>query len=312
MEKILREVQRSTIDYEEYYSQIVLSEYYYGQNYGAYGSTFYDLGGGGPLSELTALVTAGGDGIDGTDCSGTMPYDEYFFTEDCEGLDSSTYDTNMGLHPTAGDELSENALCETVDCDGVENALQTELYLIDSSASRKVIFALESFTNDIGDDEQVISMLALTGDDVDGDGITDYWECSEEYTCENDSVNHWYYYSDPDVLTSQSYNIPEGSMDLTSGGIDDDDFEPITPSGMNVVELYFYIAPFEDPYRAFSETDQSVQQHPHVIVYMTVEPSSELTQGLLGEDWTLTLQGSASAAVFSDVPSEYQGWWRWE
>jgi len=300
MEKILREIQRSTIDYDEYYSQLVLDFVVYGQNYGVYGSTFYDPGsGGGPLTSYDG----GGDGIDGDDCT----YDsEYFFTEDCQSLDTSTYDVNFGVHPVSGDELSMNALCTTAGCDDIGNSLQSQLYLIDGSASRKVMLALENFTNDLGDQESVIYMLEMTGTDVDNDGITDYWACADSYTCQ-DSVRHY----NSDGSTYEDYAVPEAQLDLEVGDLDDGDFEPITPVGMNIVELSFYIAPFEDPYRAFSETDQSVQQHPHVIVYMTVAPSSDMTQGFLGEEWTLTLQGTASVGVFDSVPSEYRGWWRY-
>lgn len=301
MEKILREIQRSTIDYDEYYSQLVLvGSLVYGQNYGVYGSTFYTPGsGGGPLTSYDG----GGDGIRGGDCT----YDsEYFFTEDCQSLDTSTYDVNFGVHPVSGDELSMNALCNTAGCDDIGNSLQSQLYLINSGASRKVMIALENFTNDLGDDESVISMLEMTGTDVDDDWVTDYWACAASYTCQ-DSVRHY----NSDGSTYENYAVPEAQLDLEVGGLDDGDFEPITPSGMNVVELSFYIAPFEDPYRAFSETDQSVQQHPHVIVYMTVAPSSDMTQGFLGEEWTLTLQGTASVGVFDSVPSEYRGWWRY-
>lgn len=306
MEKIIREVQRSTIDYSEYYSMNVLGEGCYGQNYGAYKATFYDPGTGGPLdAEIDVGIDAGGDGINCSD--GTS--DEYFFTEDCSDFDADTYDSDTGRHyysDIIGGAEDANAFCEEgVDCDDIGYSLQDELYLINSNGSEKVFFARE-IKNDEG--EAVISMLVMDGVDVDGDAISDYWQCADEYDC-NDSIGHYSW----DGVTLGDYPIPECmSIDLTDGGIDDFDFEPVTPEDLDMVDLYFYISPLEDPYMGFAEADSAVMQHPHVIVVMTVAPSFALSRGLLGEDWTLTLQGTASAGVSGEVPSEYRGWWRWE
>lgn len=275
MEKILREIQRSTVDYEEYYSWLVLEAEDYGENYGAYGATFYDPGTGGPV--LTPNF-GGGDGADGLDCDED---DEYFFGMDCLDLVDDTYDTDTGEH-YAGNSDRANAFCEACDLE-VGDSSQSELYLIDGVGERKVFFALEDKENG----EKVISMLVMEGDDVDMDGISDYWGCSDDYVC-------------VDALA-----------DLSDASIEDDDFEPITPGNLDVIALDFYIAPLEDPYRAFAEEENAILQHPHVIVVMTVAPSEDLTKGLLGADWTLTLQGMASASVFDVVPSEYRGAWRW-
>ncbi|MBU1018566.1 MAG: hypothetical protein ABII07_04325, partial [Patescibacteria group bacterium] len=173
-------------------------------------------------------------------------------------------------------------------------SVQDELYLINGAGSRKVIFALEEKE----DGERVISMLEMVGyDDEDGDGVMDFWGCSEDYVCNQDDAH--------------GYDVPEEDNDLEAGPIDDGEFEPVTPGNLNIVDLTFFVAPLEDPYRAFAEGEDVIQQYPHVVVVMTVAPSVGLTQGLLGEDWTLTIQGVASANVFGVVPSEYRGGWRW-
>lgn len=285
LSKILREVERSTIDYEEYYSKLVLGSTYYGQNYGAYGATFYDPGTGGPLG---LPILGGGDGITGADC---VDDDEYFIGMDCEDFILNTYDTNIGEHHLGAEQA--NAFCEGCDL-GAKYSVQDELYLINGAGSRKVIFALEEKE----DGERVISMLEMVGyDDEDGDGVMDFWGCSEDYVCNQDVLH--------------GYDVPKEDNDLEMGPIDDGEFEPVTPGNLNIVDLTFFVAPLEDPYRAFAEGEDVIQQYPHVVVVMTVAPSAGLTQGLLGEDWTLTIQGVASANVFGVVPSEYRGGWRW-
>jgi len=78
------------------------------------------------------------------------------------------------------------------------------------------------------------------------------------------------------------------------------------------LSMAFVIAPFEDPYRSFAETSQSVQQHPSVTVMIDFTAGESSTAGLLGENWVVSLQQKAAAIVFGEVPSEYKGSWRWE
>lgn len=284
LEKMLREVSRSTVDYSEYYSVQVLGSTYYGQNYGIYGALFYDPGSGGPHT----VSWNGGDGIycdDGVS--------EYFFTEDCDDFLIGSYDLDTGTNPYDGLATDDyNAFCEgSADCDLVLESLQDELYLISGDGSRKALFVLEKKEDA---DEYAVSMLELEGFDIDGDSVSDYWACEDDYIC----TDEW----------PTGYLIPESNFDIDDGGIFDDDFIAITPDDITVTNLIFFITPSEDPYRAFAEASFAVQQHPHVFITMTVEPSSELSQGLLEKEWTLTLQGVASAAVFDIVPSEYKGW----
>lgn len=307
MEKITGKLQDSTInytvDYEEYYSRLVLEDTDYGQNYGAYGATFYDPGDGGPI----AIVWGeGGDGITGASCNAD---NEYFFTEDCEDFVLNSYDTNTGRHYYSDDvglETKANAFCEgAVDCGDSENYFHDELYLIDSSGTQKVIFALEEKDNG----EKVLSMVEMEGVDVDGDAITDYWRCDDDgYNCNTCSVPHY----NPVIDGFEDYSVPCEDDLSDSDDIYADDFEPIMPSNLNVIDLSFYIAPLEDPYRAFSETNNAAQGHPYVIVTMVVAASESLTEGILGGDWTVTLTEEISTNVFDVVPSEYKGGWRWE
>jgi len=300
MEKIIRQVQASAIDYNEYYSRMVLAETYYGQNYGAYGATFYDPGSDGPLRVVP--WDSGGDGVVGTECDSDS---EFFFTEDCTDFDTSSYDSNTGQH-YYDDPADASAFCEgSLDCNDVGLGLQSQLYLIDSAGTKKTIFVPE-LKDDGG---YVISMLEMDGVDVDGDATSDFWQCADGYDCSGKTVEHylpdWPAYDD-----SEDYYVSDDS-DLEDGSIEDHYFEPITPSDIDIIGLSFYIIPLEDPYKAFAESVDVIMQHPRVIVVMTVAPSSSLGEGL-SSDWTLTLQGVASTAVFDSVPSEYRGEWRWE
>ena len=307
MEKVLREIERSTIDYEEYYSHLVLGNAEYGVDYGAYGAEFYDPGVDGPAGfDLNTLIA---EPFYGVCCDDGCASEYHSSIASCTaGYEYDSYDAATYVHPydadynNSGQYLAENALCEVGPCGDVDNAHQDELYLIDGDGVRKVIFALE----DKADAEGVLSMIEMEGVDEDGDGISDYWQCSSDYTCTD--TNKVY---EVDGIAWRKLTIPNGA-DLTNGNENDDDFEPVSPSSLSVLDLNFFITPFEDPYRADGEGHPSVQQHPHVIVTMTFAPADDLTKGYLGEDWTLTIQGTASAGVFDEVESEYRGYWRWE
>ncbi len=125
LEKMLREVSRSTVDYSEYYSMQVLGgTNYYGQNYGIYGALFYDPGTDGGPHDVSW------DGGDGIYCDDGVS--EYFFTEDCDDFLVDSYDLDTGTNPYDGLATDDyNAFCEgSGDCDSVLESVRDELYLI--------------------------------------------------------------------------------------------------------------------------------------------------------------------------------------
>ena len=119
----------------------------------------------------------------------------------------------------------------------------------------------------------------LGTDEIDDDGLIDTWACdSTYYTC------------------TAGTNQPD-QADRTDNR-DYENFIPITPTAIHIDELHFYLAPIEDPFKAFAEdsalTFEHVQIHPNVII--SIE-ASYVESGVVGP--SITMQTSISTGVYS-------------
>ena len=126
----------------------------------------------------------------------------------------------------------------------------------------------------------------MDGTDTDGDGSVNSWNCASGYSCTG---------------ASTELGGP-ASSDLTNTTTDTSNFEFITPSMLNITSFYVYIAPIEDPYRAFGEDSLSVQIQPQVTIVFTATLSSDYGT-LLGTTPTITLQRTISTGVYSKINS---------
>ena len=81
---------------------------------------------------------------------------------------------------------------------------------------------------------------------------------------------------------------------------------PITPLRTHISSLKFYLAPLEDPRKAFAESDpaHAILQQPHVTIVMTVQPAASELGKFIGEDPpTLTLQSTVSSRTYREIKS---------
>lgn len=296
MERIAREIRQNNIDYEEYYRKNCrddatgggsCNELTYGESFGCYAQQFYNPGSDASL---------------GAKCNDGTPA-----TPTCI-INKNTLDINTGENPytdNASDPLEANAVCDesnrpnanaSVECDSDSLHEQEQLFLIDPAGTQKTFMALQKVS--AGPDEYSVAMLRLNGADADADGINEGWvdtaggsyNCAVGYDCSafdpTDSVKHL-----------------ENSLDDETQAFKG--FVPLTPLRTNVTSLKFFVAPLEDPRKAFAETnpDWGILQQPHVTVVMTLQPSeSELTD-FSGELPTITLQSTISSRAYSEVKS---------
>jgi prepilin-type N-terminal cleavage/methylation domain-containing protein len=301
MAKIVRELQRNTIDYEEYYNKIVLGKAAatnYSANYGKYGGNFYDLG----------------DDIRGAKCKSVInPFpitDAPCDTEQGQFLNKNTVDTNTGTNPKGAsieaDQSKASAFCDQIAvvppvlCAGASN-VQTELYLIDSFGTKKTMLGRELINKllPVPDRQYALSMMQMDGYDTNDDEVIDTWLCSEDYVCTGVDIN------DP-LGNSMGGKYPKIN-DLTAGKPDlssaYNDFIPISPTESTITDLKFIIAPLEDPRKAFAERSNKVQVQPYVTIIMTIEPAPSLSEGYMGEIPSVTFQTTVSTRVFNEVVS---------
>ncbi len=280
MQRISREIRQNTVDYEEYYNKALKNNNLYGNRYGCYASRFYNPGSeGGPKR--------GGFGAWCNDSSTAA-------TPDCV-IKKDTLDITTGQNPyvkKSSSPTDANAFCDKIFSSATPCTSklmpQNELYLINPQGKEKTLFARKK----INGDEYSLALLRLTGEDTDNDGVVEDWQtcgvtkrplcCSQGFDC----------------------NLPSSSLEstLSDTTLLDKGFISISPTRTNIKSISFYIAPFEDPRKAFAEEDL-IQQQPHVTVIMTVVPSKTVLQGYGGTPPEITLQSTIVSRVDHEVRS---------
>lgn len=168
--------------------------------------------------------------------------------------------------------------------------LQRELYLVSTGGTKKTILRRigngidddadgvvdeddDSFWLDTAEDggEQlgILQLDALT--DVDEDGELDFLSNADDFRADGDST-------------------PEG-----------EDFIPISPRSIDIVDLKFYVSPLDDPRKAFSETGKDSQIQPHVTILLTTRPGVSLRRQMVGTPFTLSVQTTVSQRHLQSV-----------
>jgi len=308
LQQISNEIQGGAIDYEEYYSMNVIQEGtggYYGINYGAYGSRFYDPGkslDGAPTENPTDL---------GVECSfpAALPPADI---ADCEVLYTLSTDLNTGQNPfdyNGSIKDNSNALCDDPGiggCAGTTGEVK-ELYLIDSTGTQKTIIARKKTTVD---DDWAVGIVRMYGRDLDQNGVMDTFSCNEEFRCFGAIGSEL-----GDIVTDVNSPFTTSEADVSAYGITlpttadlgsqfdqiNSHFVPITPRKSNITDLRFIINPIEDPYKAYSESN--VQTHPSVTIIMTMGLSKEAALDYPGTFLPVTVQATVSAGVLGKITS---------
>ncbi|MBT5016406.1 type II secretion system protein [Candidatus Peregrinibacteria bacterium] len=191
--------------------------------------------------------------------------------------------SEIGINPSSASETDAeaNAFCGgTLTCsDTIDYHETTELYLIDKTGTERTFFV----TEDDSDGNKAIAMVIMEGTDTDANGLIDTWACATEpiFTCTG----------------VDNHPLATDRNDLNR---DNDDFVPLTPSNINIEELYFYISPLEDPYKGFAEDSsaviESVQVQPKVTIMIK---ATYVADNVLGETPEVTLQTTIGTGVYN-------------
>lgn len=302
MERMINLVKGNTIDFEEYYNQLVHSravgDLQYGKYYGEYGKLFYNPGSD---DEYGALCN---DGVTRVPHRGIPP-------AGCVIL-QTTVDENTGQTPflpspedqDPGFDNSQyvetaSAFCSDgvlgANCDPLmltEMRRQPQLYLINATGTLKTMLVREKVGND--PEEYALGFVRLEGvDSDDADDIPEDFSCTSDFNCTGGVdaeegkfpfADDWGEYADGEILAN--------------------DFVPISPERVTIKDLRFYMSPPDDSFKAFSENTADIQIQPHVTIVMTVALREEFTkQSPGGQGFEITLQTTVSSGVYEEVVS---------
>lgn len=311
MQKIAQEIRNGMVDYDEYYAQNVVGADNWGQAYGKYYSAFYNPG----SDEMLGFFC--NDGVTRND-------------KNCTPI-KKTMDKNTGQNPFDGklggsdDVKSENAFCGADEhkiignsdsaaqekgqlpdgtslCPAEEGSKkpQQELYLISADSRQKTIIAKEKIgeTNDNPPKPiYALSILRMKGEDSNGDGVVDAFECADGFEC-TDSTN-------PDKILPDKREFelnPEGTNWPDANDLKDDgfakDFVPITPFRVNVTDFNIFISPAENSNYAFAENLEQFQ--PRVSIVLTIEPNPDYT-GSKTAFQPITLEETISSKLLTPI-----------
>jgi prepilin-type N-terminal cleavage/methylation domain-containing protein len=328
LDQIAEAVRNGTIDYEEYFNQIVLSrkvngnsaagEYRnnYGDNHGAYNARFYNRG---EDEELGKQCNDGTKWTPGRECV----------------ILTRTVDKNTGVNPfiRAATFLSGEPDLSTSVCSGTDDSLLgavdgvgrcrnpnnmnpvdgenefAELYLINEDGDEKTIFVREAIAEG-SENMYSVSFVKMKGLDVNGDLIPDEFTCDAEagFNCTLSGVAcgaslDTIECPDGDDKDVANAVAGEGLVQFSS------DFIPISPNRINIKQLNFKFTPLEDPFKSFAEDSLEFKKLPHVTITMTVEPNYELPAvgRATTERFELTLQETVTTRLLNAVPAPILG-----
>ena len=234
-ERIVREIRKGTIDYEQYYRKNLkpTADTTYAKGYGTYAQQFFD-----PGSDTTTYKY-------GYNCGGTCT--------SSENIDQSSIDIDTGENPwdAVSDTEIKQATAFTNKSTAPTNVTHqsNELYLIDSLGRTRTYFSFAS---------SKIYSLQLEGADNDQNGVPETWTCGQDWL-------NYQGIADTECKYQKSSN---------TDSINTTDFINITPDKIKITNLKFTIYPLEDPYKAFWE-EKKLRAQPRVTINMTVEPSND-------------------------------------
>lgn len=236
---------------------------------------------------------------------GTVDYEEYY--SNLRGVAPPIYGDDWGNYARAFYNCGDNTICGDDDdentgefTDATSDAAlsayeQNELYIINLGGNRKTILKLGSFTwsgfTGIG-----IYMLKMDGYDYgenqtlggagdpdtgEEDGVFDTWFCAKNFNCQG---------------SIDGIAVPDPSNSM-------DGFIMITPQGISIEALKFYVAPKEDPRKAFEEATIDVQMQPRVSIVMTATLGGAKRVGYKRQFPIFSLGTTVSTRAFSEIKS---------
>jgi len=218
-------------------------------------------------------------------------YSSMFFSVGSDGLPGTTDDKNIG---------EKSGIDDT---EALDDVIQNELYLIDSSGVGRTFIRKVNKLDDEGNMIGRAMMVKLIGkdygqdhirdtkDDGEKDSFIDTWICADAFSCECGP-------EDNPVFPCESENIEPDGSDIHR--ISEKSWLPITPSNVDVASLQFFIAPKDDPRKGFNM--DKIQIHPHITIKLTLKAGKKMAHAFRSRNLpNITLESTVSSRVFNEV-----------
>lgn len=296
----------------------VLEETFYGQNHGYYSWQFFH--GGYSRADRTGNEDGYGS-LCQTNGGGLARYPD---VSCITGPLAFSEDSNTGVNPANNDltDLTEtdeaSAFCanntfklfgtseiltEGVSSDDSQRncasgipRVFSELYLINSVSNRKIIIGKGLIGEVDGTDDFAVKKIHLEPIDIESTQNLQYpvsiYGCASEYSCTETTVDIVTTNDTVDELGQPISVVPRDALYSNTENIYQN-FVPISPLSVNVVDLKFIISPEEDPYRAYREERLG---HPKVTIILEIEPSTRFRMPFFSERFNLKLQTTVATS----------------
>lgn len=282
MEKIVREVRQSGIDYEQYANQNILVPINggsYTDHYCNYSSFWYDSG---PDGDPVTWQDNESTGRRNAELEDEIVNTHGLFPQATRPVENELYLTNL-----AGDERTILTRVEK-DVNGTTIGKVAMLKMIGKDFGDDHIDGRESYNG------LQLHDVNCTPDDRENDGLIDTWHCHPDYPCKED-----------ETTTSTSNPACEGYTHLTVNNPADSDhsFVDISPNALNIVDLQFAVAPDDDPWKAYNIN--AVQIQPHVTIRLTAE-ANPVTVAVTNESRipSITLTSTITTRNYDEIKSD--------
>jgi len=176
-----------------------------------------------------------------------------------------------------------------------------KLYLINSQLNKRYGFRVEGSR---------LQLSIQLGSDFSGNGKIDNWGPTENFATTGDTKIHWEdaatgspgkcKLSQKDSTTSEKIVFPITTSKKTCKSVQK--WTNISPSGIEIDKLNFFITPDRDPFLAFRDNHDNSKSQSHPLVVVKIKTKlKDWEKYLFNDAPSLNLQTSASSRVFGDV-----------
>ncbi|MEK7544810.1 MAG: prepilin-type N-terminal cleavage/methylation domain-containing protein [Patescibacteria group bacterium] len=328
MNKLVREISNSSIDYEEYFNRLVIGGDF-GMNFGQYASQFYysDQVAKGKQNHCDVLQSSDGKDAAAENCvnTGRNPVR----TDLLPGEGNAFMVPNQDISANQSKSLASE---KKIFCDDFSalNELKINkrnyvcvkhLYLVSPEGDRKILIAPEKFTITASDesskDAHVLSLAEMITKEQTTEGQSNTVKYDKIFTCSKDvctkdgSVKPM---NTKNSTADLSVKVPDVE-DLADGDdTHDKNFIPISSKRIDVISAEFFISPVEDPLKAYSEGEDPLKgfsekemnakyflHQPTVTIVLEIQPIANLVNGKNSP--RIRLEKKVTPAVFEEVKS---------
>lgn len=215
----------------------------------------------------------------------------------CDHSDEDTF--NEGYFNTnadndrANDDETEAALHQITGATNTNGHEQFELYLVDSTGTKRTL--LRRMSNGVDDDND---------ETVDEDGET-FWETGTDGNIDGgERIGILEITAESDIDGDGILDFESEETNFRGDGnstIETSDFIPISPRTIDIVDLRFFIAPLDDPRKAFAETGKDVQIQPHVTILLKTRPGKRFMRQLPGQPFEISMQTTITSRTLTNI-----------